>query len=77
MDVKDTVHKAPFILHLVELVIEKFPGSSDLYGDLAHTHRVAKVGAHSSFIIMEWSGNLVASFPGFYHLPTFYSASVN
>ncbi len=42
-DVKDTVHKAPLMLHLVELVVEKFPESSDLYADLPHIHRVAKV----------------------------------
>lgn len=42
-DVKDTVHKASLMLHLVELVVEKFPESSDLYSDLPHIHRVAKV----------------------------------
>lgn len=42
-DVKDTVHKASLMLHLVELVIEKFPKSSDLYADLPHVHWVAKV----------------------------------
>ena len=43
MDVKDTVHKAPLLLHLVELVVEMFPESSDLYSELPHVHRVAKV----------------------------------
>ena len=44
MDVKDTVHKAPLLLHLVELVVEKFPESSDLHSELCHVHFVAKVG---------------------------------
>lgn len=43
VDVKDTVHKAPLMLHLVELVVEKFPESTDLYAELPHVHRVAKV----------------------------------
>ena len=46
VDVKDTVHKAPLMLHLVELVVEMFPESSDLYSELPHLHRVAKVGRH-------------------------------
>ena len=45
VDVKDTVNKAPLMLHLVELVIEKFPNSSDLYSDLPSVHRVAKVNS--------------------------------
>ena len=40
---KDTVHKAPLLLHLVELVVEKFPESTNLYAELPHLHRVAKV----------------------------------
>ena len=43
VDVKDTVHKAPLMLHLVELVVEKFPESSDLYSELPSVHRIAKV----------------------------------
>ena len=43
MDVKDTVHKAPLMLHLVELVVEKFPQSSDLYSELPNVHKIAKV----------------------------------
>ena len=43
VDVKDTVHKAPLMLHLVELVVDKFPESSDLYSELSHVHRIAKV----------------------------------
>lgn len=46
VDVKDTVHKAPLMLHLVDLVVEMFPESSDLYSELPHLHRVAKVGRH-------------------------------
>ena len=44
---KDTVHKAPLMLHLVELVVEKFPDASNLYSDLPNVHRVAKVTAAS------------------------------
>ena len=47
MDVKDTVHKAPLMLHLVELVVEKFPQSSDLYSELPNVHRIAKVSISS------------------------------
>eukprot|EP00731_Ephydatia_muelleri_P026515 Em0018g615a len=43
VDVKDTVHKAPLLLHLVELVVEKFPDSSDLHSELCHVHFVAKM----------------------------------
>ena len=43
VDVKDTVHKAPLLLHLVELVVEKFPDSSDLHSELCHLHFVAKM----------------------------------
>ena len=40
---KDTVNKAPLMVHLVELVVEKFPDASDLYSDLPSVHRIAKV----------------------------------
>lgn len=43
MDVKDTVHKAPLMLHLVELVVDKFPESSDLYSEMPNVHRISKV----------------------------------
>lgn len=43
VDVKDTVNKAPLMIHLVELVVEKFPDASDLYSELPSVHRVAKV----------------------------------
>ena len=47
MDVKDTVHKAPLMLHLVELVVDKFPESTDLYSELSHVHRIVKVSQPS------------------------------
>lgn len=43
VDVKDTVHKAPLMVHLVEIVVDKFPESSDLYSELPSVHRIAKV----------------------------------
>ena len=43
VDVKDTQHKTPLLVHLVELVIEKFPNCSDLHSELARVHRVSKV----------------------------------
>ena len=51
VDVKDTVHKAPLLLHLVELVVEKFPDSSDLHSELCHVHFVAKV---RQFCRLQW-----------------------
>ena len=42
-NVKDTQHKTPLLVHLVELVIEQFPDSSDLHSELIRVHRVAKV----------------------------------
>ena len=43
VDVKDTAHKTPLLVHLVELVIERYPNSSDLHSELLKVHRVAKV----------------------------------
>lgn len=43
VDVKDTVHKTPLLVHLVELVIEKYPDSLDLHSELLKVHRVSKV----------------------------------
>ena len=43
VDIKDTLHKTPLLVHIVELVVERFPDSSDLHSELSHTHRVAKV----------------------------------
>lgn len=56
VDVKDTVHKAPLMLHLVELVVDKFPDSSDLYSELSHVHRIAKVSEiDKTFIPTEYT----------------------
>ncbi len=43
-DVKDTAKKVSLMTHLVELVIDQFPDSTDLYSELPHVHRVGKVG---------------------------------
>lgn len=43
VDVKDTLHKTPLLVHIVELTVEQFPDSTDLHSDLPHVHRVAKV----------------------------------
>ena len=43
VDVKDTVHKTPLLIHLIELVIENYPDSTDLHSELSKVHRVAKV----------------------------------
>ncbi len=43
VDVKDTVHRTPLLVHLVELVIERFPDSSDLHSELIKVQRVSKV----------------------------------
>ena len=48
MGVKDTVHKAPLMLHLVVLVVDKFPESTDFYSELSHVHRIVKVGQPSN-----------------------------
>lgn len=42
-DVKDTAKKVSLMAHLVELVVGQFPQSTDLYSELPHVHRVAKV----------------------------------
>ena len=51
VDVKDTVHRASLLLHLVELVVEKFPESTDLHSELPHVLRVAKVSALYTIIL--------------------------
>ena len=43
-DVKDTVHRAPLLLHVVELMVQQFPDGTDLYSEISHVHRVSKVG---------------------------------
>ena len=40
-EVKDTTRKRPLTLHIVRLMIEKFPDSTDLFSELPHVHRVA------------------------------------
>ena len=48
--VKDTVHKTPLMVHLVELVTEQFPESGDLHSELNRVHRVAKVQCRESIL---------------------------
>ena len=40
-EVKDTAQKCPLTVHLVRIMIEKFPSSTDLFSELPHVHRVA------------------------------------
>ena len=47
-DVKDTAKKVSLMTHLVELVVEQFPDSTDLYSELPNVHRVAKVSSFKS-----------------------------
>jgi hypothetical protein len=49
-DVKDTAHRAPLLLHVVELMVNQFPDSGDLFSDLPHVHRVGKMdwGEHTT-----------------------------
>ena len=53
VDVKDTVHKASLMLHLVELVVDKFPDSTDLYSELSHVHRIAKVKKPGKIVYLQ------------------------
>lgn len=34
MEVKDTVHKHPLLYHICEMIIDKFPDSSDLFSEV-------------------------------------------
>ena len=43
MDVKDNINKQPLLHHLVAMVMEKFPNSTDMHAELGSVHRVAKV----------------------------------
>ena len=43
LDVKDNIKKQPLLHHLVAMVMEKFPDSTDLHSELGAVHRVAKV----------------------------------
>lgn len=42
-EVKDTVHKQSLVHHLCQIVMEKFPDSTDLYSDLGAVARCARV----------------------------------
>ena len=42
-EVKDTVHKHSLLHHLCGFTIDKFPNSTDLYGELGAIARCAKV----------------------------------
>lgn len=42
MEVKDTVHKHPLLYHICEMIIEKFPDSTDFFSE---------VGAHQCYIL--------------------------
>lgn len=46
-EVKDTVHKHTLLHHLVNMVLDQCPGSTDLYSELGAVARVSKVGHHS------------------------------
>ena len=40
---KDTESKAPLTVHLVKLVVDTFPDSTDLHTELPNVHSMAKV----------------------------------
>lgn len=42
-EVKDTVHKHSLLHHLCQIVLEKFPNSSDLYSELGSVTRASRV----------------------------------
>ncbi|XP_058792186.1 FH1/FH2 domain-containing protein 3 isoform X2 [Phymastichus coffea] len=42
-EVKDTVHKHSLLHHLCHMVMEKFPGSTDLYSEIGAVTRASKV----------------------------------
>ncbi|XP_054026122.1 FH1/FH2 domain-containing protein 1 [Dryobates pubescens] len=42
-EVKDTVHRQSLLHHLCQMVVEKFPDSTDLYSEIASITRSAKV----------------------------------
>ncbi|CAG9789018.1 unnamed protein product [Diatraea saccharalis] len=43
MEVKDTVHKHPLLHHICEMIIEKFPDTSDLFSEVGPVIRASKV----------------------------------
>lgn len=42
-EVKDTVHRQSLLYHLCQMVVEKFPETTDLYSEIASVTRSAKV----------------------------------
>ena len=42
-EVKDTVHKQSLLFHLCNMVMERWPESSDLYGEFGAVHRTSRV----------------------------------
>lgn len=42
-EVKDTVHRQSLLHHLCQMVVEKFPETTDLYSEIASITRSAKV----------------------------------
>ncbi|XP_075991055.1 formin homology 2 domain containing isoform X3 [Anticarsia gemmatalis] len=43
VEVKDTVHKHPLLYHVCEMIIEKFPDSSDFFSEVGPVIRASKV----------------------------------
>ncbi|XP_060809501.1 uncharacterized protein LOC106133799 [Amyelois transitella] len=43
MEVKDTVHKHPLLYHVCEIIIEKFPDTTDLFSEVGPVIRASKV----------------------------------
>ena len=52
VDVKDTKHKTPLLIHMVELVVERFTDSTNLHSDMPHVHRVSKVRSGIRLVAM-------------------------
>lgn len=36
MEVKDTVHKHPLLYHICEMIIDKFPDSTDFFSEVSY-----------------------------------------
>ncbi|CAH2104042.1 unnamed protein product [Euphydryas editha] len=43
MEVKDTVHKHPLLYHICEMIIEKFPDTTDFFSEVGPVIRASKV----------------------------------
>ena len=43
LDVKDNIKKMPLLHHMVPMVMEHYPKSTDLHSDFSSLHKVAKV----------------------------------